>query len=117
MHRERLAHQVESPLEGDWRYQRSPHSGDNDDASFRTQGATVMVNEQRCSQCHRTDHVTLLADLAPGEPWYLCRSCIDVLAEESARAEARHQGHSEAAFDDAVRRTQGGKTERGSRDS
>lgn len=44
-----------------------------------------------CSECGPADEAQHLADLAPGEAWLVCRSCLDRFAEEALVAELRRR--------------------------
>jgi len=42
-----------------------------------------MTGTRTCSECGSTDAVEHVADLAPGEPWFVCRPCLDRFAREA----------------------------------
>lgn len=58
----------------------------------------VVVKEQvadihggGCAECGSEREVEYVADLAPGEPWLVCRPCLDRFAEEALVAELRRR--------------------------
>jgi hypothetical protein len=46
----------------------------------------------RCTECGSNDEVEHIADLAPGEPWLVCRPCLARFAGDSLVAELRRRG-------------------------